>query len=72
MARVCEHGNEPSGSMKKEGYSLKTRVTIAFSKKILHHGVSYNEELHNLYASPNIIRLITSRRMRWTGHEKCI
>jgi hypothetical protein len=23
----------------------------------------YNEELHNLYASPNIIRLIKSRRM---------
>jgi hypothetical protein len=26
-----------------------------------------NEELHNLY-SPYIIRLITSWRMRWTGH----
>jgi hypothetical protein len=24
-----------------------------------------NEELHNLYASPNIIRVIISRRMRW-------
>jgi hypothetical protein len=28
----------------------------------------HNEELHNLYLSPNIIRLIKSRRMRWTGH----
>jgi hypothetical protein len=28
----------------------------------------HNEELHNLYASPNIIRAIKSRRMRWTGH----
>jgi hypothetical protein len=28
----------------------------------------YNEELHNLYSSPNIIRMIKSRRMRWTGH----
>jgi hypothetical protein len=27
-----------------------------------------NEELHNLYSSPNIIRMIKSRRMRWTGH----
>jgi hypothetical protein len=27
-----------------------------------------NEELHNLYSSPNIIRQIKSRRMRWTGH----
>jgi hypothetical protein len=24
-----------------------------------------NEELHNLYSSPNIIRMIKSRRMRW-------
>jgi hypothetical protein len=27
----------------------------------------YNEELHNLYSSPNIIRMIKSRRMRWVG-----
>jgi hypothetical protein len=26
------------------------------------------EELHNLYFSPNIIRMIKSRRMRWAGH----
>jgi hypothetical protein len=29
----------------------------------------HNEELHNLYSSPNIIRMIKSRRMRWAGHE---
>jgi hypothetical protein len=28
----------------------------------------HNEELHNLYSSPNIIRMIKSRRMRWTEH----
>jgi hypothetical protein len=28
----------------------------------------HNEELHNLYSSPNIIGMITSRRMRWSGH----
>jgi hypothetical protein len=27
-----------------------------------------NEELHNLYSSPNIIRMIKSRKMRWAGH----
>jgi hypothetical protein len=27
----------------------------------------HNEELHNLYSSPNIIRMIKSRRMRWRG-----
>jgi hypothetical protein len=28
----------------------------------------HNEEHHNLYPSPNIIRQIKSRRMRWAGH----
>jgi hypothetical protein len=28
----------------------------------------HNEELHNLYSSPSIIRIIMSRRMRWAGH----
>jgi hypothetical protein len=28
----------------------------------------HNEELHNLYSSPSIIRIITSRRMRWAEH----
>jgi hypothetical protein len=27
-----------------------------------------NEELHDLYSSPSIIRIIRSRRMRWAGH----
>jgi hypothetical protein len=27
----------------------------------------HNEELHNLYSSPSIIRMIKSRRMRWAG-----
>jgi hypothetical protein len=28
----------------------------------------HNEELHNLYSSPDIIRQTKSRRMRWAGH----
>jgi hypothetical protein len=28
----------------------------------------HNEELHSLYSSPSTIRMIKSRRMRWTGH----
>jgi hypothetical protein len=28
----------------------------------------HNEELHMLYSSPSIIRMIKSRRMRWAGH----
>jgi hypothetical protein len=32
----------------------------------------HNDELHNLYSSPSIIRIIKSRRMRWTGHVERI
>jgi hypothetical protein len=28
----------------------------------------HNEELHGLYSSPSIIRVIKARRMRWAGH----
>jgi hypothetical protein len=28
----------------------------------------HNEELHNLYSSPYIFRMIKPRRMRWAGH----
>jgi hypothetical protein len=38
-----------------------------------------NEELHELYSSPNIVRVIKSRRMKWAGNvarmgrrEECI
>jgi hypothetical protein len=27
-----------------------------------------NEELHDMYSSPNIVRVIKSRKMRWAGH----
>jgi hypothetical protein len=30
-----------------------------------------SEELHNIYTSPNVIRVIKSRRMRWAGHLAC-
>jgi hypothetical protein len=28
----------------------------------------HNEELHNLYSSPDIIRQVKARRVRWAGH----
>jgi hypothetical protein len=30
--------------------------------------ILHNEELHNLYCSPSIIRIIKSRRVRWEGN----
>jgi len=32
----------------------------------------HNEELNDLYYSPNIVRVIKSRRMRWAGHVACM
>ena len=28
----------------------------------------HNEELHSLYRSPNVVRVIKSRRLKWVGH----
>jgi hypothetical protein len=39
------------------------RVEVAGEWRKLH-----SEDLHNLYSSPNIIRQIKSRRIRWAGH----
>jgi hypothetical protein len=32
----------------------------------------HNREFYNLYSSPDIIRQIKSRRMRWAGHVACM
>jgi hypothetical protein len=43
------------------------RVEVTGERRKLH-----NEELHILYSSPNIIRQIKSRRMRWAGYVACM
>jgi len=32
----------------------------------------HNEELNHLYCSPDVVRMIKSRRMRWAGHVACM
>ena len=32
----------------------------------------HNEELNDLYCSPNILRVVKSRRVRWAGHVACM
>jgi hypothetical protein len=39
------------------------RDEVTGERRKLHSG-----ELHNLYSSPDIVRQIESRRMRWAGH----
>jgi hypothetical protein len=49
---------------------FKNRVLI-FGPKMEEYGSwrkLHNDELHVLYSSPNIVRVIKSRRMRWAGH----
>jgi hypothetical protein len=31
----------------------------------------HKDELHGLYSSPNVVRVIKSRRLRWAGHVAC-
>jgi hypothetical protein len=47
-------------------YGLK-RDEVTGGWRILH-----NNELHNLYSSPNIIRMIVSRKKRWAGCITCM
>ena len=44
-----------------------TRDEITGERRKLHNG-----EMNDLYSSPNIFRLIKSRRMRWAGHVACM
>jgi hypothetical protein len=32
----------------------------------------HNDEFNSLYSSPNIVRVIKSRRMSWAGHMTCM
>jgi hypothetical protein len=41
---------------------------ISFQQQIHNTVEEYDGDLHNLYTSPDIIRQIKSRRMRWAGH----
>jgi hypothetical protein len=43
------------------------RDEVTGQRRKLHTG-----ELHNLYSSPDIIRQIKSRIMRWAGHVACM
>jgi hypothetical protein len=62
----------------REKYGLRVFENICSKEEVTEDGRKLrNEELHNLYSSSNIIRVIKPRRMRgasrvaWEG-EKCI
>jgi hypothetical protein len=50
---------------------LRTELRRIFGPKREEDGTwrkLHSDELNNLYSSPNIVRVIKSRRMRWVGH----
>jgi hypothetical protein len=53
----------------KEEYRVLRRIFgPIWEEEIGHQGKVHNEELYNLYPSPNIIRIMKSKRMRWVRH----
>jgi hypothetical protein len=59
-------------------HCIRWQWTVTGEQRITRHWVIlvlicdtrklHNEELNDLYSSPNIVRVIKSRRMRWAGH----
>jgi hypothetical protein len=57
--------------LKKYVRVFENRVLRIFGPKREEDGLRrklHNDELHSLYSSPNIVRVIISRRMRWARH----
>ncbi|KAJ4441770.1 hypothetical protein ANN_11628 [Periplaneta americana] len=68
MASLCEGGNEPPDSLK--AVSNNTPPIFVANRDVVtgEWGNLHNEELHALYSSPDIIRNIKTKRLRWAGH----
>jgi hypothetical protein len=70
---VVLYGCESFSLTLREGHRLRVfenRVLRIFGPKREVDGSwrrTHNDELHSLYSSPNIVRVIKSRRMRWAG-----
>jgi hypothetical protein len=76
MLPVSLHGCEIWFLMLRDQYRLAVfefkvmRTTFGAKRDEVTGGCEklYNGKVHNFYPSPSIIRMIKSRRIRWTGH----
>jgi hypothetical protein len=76
ISRVVLYGCEPwyltlKGKHRMRLFKDKVLRGIFWPKGVEVIGgwkIVHNKKLHDLYSSPNIIRMITSRRMQWAGH----
>jgi hypothetical protein len=58
-AQICHISLSPERKVvEKNNYR---NITVEYRRKL------HNEELHDLYSSPSIIRVIKARRMKWAG-----
>jgi hypothetical protein len=64
------HDTEVSKKLPSVQAVLKNWIRLfKFAEKYYYSSCSqHNEELNDLYSSPNIVRVIKSRRMRWAGY----
>jgi hypothetical protein len=73
-ADTLAHANEGGRQRSTHNICLLTSNVVLLSDSCEYNNVRIywrklrNEELHNLYSSPSIIRMIKSTRMRWAGH----
>jgi hypothetical protein len=68
---AVSYGHETWSLILREEHRLKVignRVPRRIFEPKRDWGKLHNEELYNLYSSPNIVRIIKARRMRWSGH----
>jgi hypothetical protein len=67
----CETWSLTLGEEHRLGVFENTVLRKIFGPKMEVDGLwrkLHNDELHSLYSSPNIVRVIKSRGMRWAGH----